>query len=185
VSQKERSLFWEDIVLVILSKKLYMYMCPIMNGFQDRATSLCSFKIIDKKERLHTVSNTGIYCSSDSWYSLPSIIYFQKFHHQHQRTSTCVRTWHGAHLSASWHSFMRAITSFMWSSSLSCASTFLLYTLLFNQRHKQKSNGVRSEDLGGQLMVLPRPTQRLGKVSLRCCINEKGLGHVESTQQSM
>jgi len=33
VSQEERSIFWEVIVSVILSKKLYMNMCPIPNGF--------------------------------------------------------------------------------------------------------------------------------------------------------
>ena len=37
VSQQERSIFWEVIVSVILSKKLYMNMCSIPNGFQDRA----------------------------------------------------------------------------------------------------------------------------------------------------
>jgi uncharacterized membrane-anchored protein len=36
VSQEERSVFWEVIVSVILSKKLYMNMCPIPNGFRDR-----------------------------------------------------------------------------------------------------------------------------------------------------
>jgi len=37
VSQEERSIFWEVIVSVILSKILYMNMYPIPNGFQDRA----------------------------------------------------------------------------------------------------------------------------------------------------
>jgi hypothetical protein len=40
-------------------------MCPILNGFRDRAISLCTSKIVYKKEILRTVSNTGIYCSSD------------------------------------------------------------------------------------------------------------------------
>jgi hypothetical protein len=43
----------------------YMYMCPIPNGFRDRVISLYSSKIVDKKDILRTVSNTGIYCSSD------------------------------------------------------------------------------------------------------------------------
>jgi hypothetical protein len=59
MSQEERSIFWEVIVSVILSKKVYMYMCPIPNGFRDRATSLHRSKI--------AVSNTGIYCSSDKF----------------------------------------------------------------------------------------------------------------------
>jgi hypothetical protein len=40
-------------------------MCPISSGFRDRAISLCSSKAVDKKEILRTVSNTGIYRSSD------------------------------------------------------------------------------------------------------------------------
>jgi hypothetical protein len=42
-----------------------MFMCPIPNGFRVTAISLYSSKIVDKKEILHAVSNTGIYCSSD------------------------------------------------------------------------------------------------------------------------
>jgi hypothetical protein len=68
---------------------------------------------------------------------------------------------------------MRAIAPIMRSSSSSHVSTLLLYTSLFIQPHKQKSNEVRSGDLGGQLMVLPRPIHRLGKVSLRCCITSR------------
>ena len=37
VSQEERSIFWEVIVSVILSKNVHMNMCPILNGFRDRA----------------------------------------------------------------------------------------------------------------------------------------------------
>jgi hypothetical protein len=40
-------------------------MCSIPNGFQDRAISLYSSEIVDKKEMLRTVSNIGTYCSSD------------------------------------------------------------------------------------------------------------------------
>jgi hypothetical protein len=40
------------------AKKKYMYMCPIPNGFQDRAISLHSSIIADKKEILRAVSNT-------------------------------------------------------------------------------------------------------------------------------
>jgi hypothetical protein len=46
-------------------QKMYMYMCPIPNGFRDRAISLYNSKLVDKKKTLHTVSDTGIYCSSD------------------------------------------------------------------------------------------------------------------------
>ena len=67
VSQEERSIFWEVIVSVILTKNGYMNTCPIPNGFRDRAIWMYNRKIIDKKEilRVRTVSNTGIYCSSD------------------------------------------------------------------------------------------------------------------------
>ena len=37
VSQEERSIVWELIVSVILSKNVYMNMCPIPNGFRDSA----------------------------------------------------------------------------------------------------------------------------------------------------
>jgi predicted transport protein len=50
---------------VILNKELCMFICSIPNGFRDRAVSLYSSEIVDKKEILRTVSNTGIYCSSD------------------------------------------------------------------------------------------------------------------------
>jgi hypothetical protein len=39
-------------VSVILSKILHMYMCPLPNGFRDRAISLYSSKIVNKKEIL-------------------------------------------------------------------------------------------------------------------------------------
>jgi hypothetical protein len=65
VSQEERSIFWEVIVSVILSKKLCTFVYPIRNGFRVTAISLYSSKIVDKKEILRTVSNIGIYCSSD------------------------------------------------------------------------------------------------------------------------
>jgi hypothetical protein len=65
MSQEEGPIFWKATVSVILSKKLCMYVCPIPNGFRDRTISLYSYKTVDKKEILRTVSNTGIYCSSD------------------------------------------------------------------------------------------------------------------------
>jgi hypothetical protein len=42
VSQEERSICQVVTVLVILSKKVYMYICLIPNGFRDRAISLYS-----------------------------------------------------------------------------------------------------------------------------------------------
>jgi hypothetical protein len=91
VSQEERSLFSDVIVLITLSKKkkMYTYMFPIPNGFRNTRTvlSLYSPKIVDMKDILHTVSNASIYCSSDKiWHSLLSIIHFRKFHRQHQCT---------------------------------------------------------------------------------------------------
>jgi hypothetical protein len=47
-------------------KKIHMYVCRIPNGFRDRAISQYSYKIVDEKEILCTISNTGIYCSSDT-----------------------------------------------------------------------------------------------------------------------
>jgi hypothetical protein len=40
-------------------------MCPIPNGFRDRAISLYSSKTLDKKKILRIVANTSIYFSSD------------------------------------------------------------------------------------------------------------------------
>jgi hypothetical protein len=40
--REERSIFWEVIVSVILSKKRYKNVCPIPNGFRDRAIWLYS-----------------------------------------------------------------------------------------------------------------------------------------------
>jgi hypothetical protein len=65
-------------------QKLYMYMCTIPNYFRDRDISLYSSKIVDKKEILRTVSNTGIYCSS-----LPSIMHFRKFTHNNNALCNC------------------------------------------------------------------------------------------------
>jgi len=171
VSLEERSIFWENIVSVILSKNVYMNMCPIPNGFRDRAVCMYNRKIVDKKGilRVRTVSNTGIYCSCDrvgTVYNKCSKIPPSTIMH----FATRVKTWRVVRLSASWRSFMQAITSSMLTNSSSRVSTFFLYTSLFIKPHKQKSNGVKSGDLGGQLMVLPRPIHLLGKVSLRCCI---------------
>jgi hypothetical protein len=41
-------------------QKWYKYMCPIPNSFRDRAISLYISKIVDKREKLGAVSNTGI-----------------------------------------------------------------------------------------------------------------------------
>jgi hypothetical protein len=45
--------------------RVHMYMRPIPNGFRHRAISLYNSRIADKKEILRTISNTGIYRSSD------------------------------------------------------------------------------------------------------------------------
>jgi hypothetical protein len=42
VSQEERLISWEVIVSVIPSKKVYTHVCPIPNGFWERAISLYS-----------------------------------------------------------------------------------------------------------------------------------------------
>jgi len=67
VSQEEMSIFLEVILSVILCKKFYKNTCPIPNGFGDRAIWMHNRTIVDMKEilRVRTVSNSGIYCSSD------------------------------------------------------------------------------------------------------------------------
>jgi hypothetical protein len=42
-----------------------MYLWLIPNRFRDRAISLYSSEIVDKKEIARIVPNTGIYCPSD------------------------------------------------------------------------------------------------------------------------
>jgi hypothetical protein len=115
-----------------------------------KAYSLYSSKVIDKKQILCTVSNTGIYCSSDkSWSSLPNIIYFWKFHHQHQCTLQLVwrhgmlLTW--VHLTFLYseialsqkplgighmyvHTFLLRMTDIMTSQSIDLSSWDTLYT---------------------------------------------------------
>ena len=123
--QEERSIFWEVIVSVILSKNVYMNMCPITNGFRDRAIWMYNRKIVDKKEilRVRTVSNTGIYCSSDrvgTVYNKCSKIPPSTSMH----FATRVKIWRVVRLSASWRSFMQAITSSMLTSSSFRGSTF-------------------------------------------------------------
>ena len=120
VSQEERSIFWEVIVSVILSKNVYMNMCPIPSRFRDRANWMYNRKIVDKKEKLRvrTVSNTGIYCSS---YRIGTV--YNKCSKIPPSTSmhfaTRVKTWRVVRLSASWRSFMQAITSSMLTNNSS------------------------------------------------------------------
>ena len=83
-------------------------------------------EIVDKKEILcvRTVSNTGIYCSSDRvgtvYNKCSEIPPLTSMHF-----TTRVKTWRVARLSASGRSFMQAITSSMLTSSSSRVSTFL------------------------------------------------------------
>jgi hypothetical protein len=71
-----------------------MYVFPIPNGFRDRAISLYSPKIVDKKAILRTVSNTGIYCSSDKVRTLYLVHYlFQNSTVNNNTLRTRVRTW--------------------------------------------------------------------------------------------
>jgi hypothetical protein len=53
-------------------------MCPVPNGFRDGAISLYSSKIVDEKEILRTVSNIGIYCSSDKVGTVYLVVYIFK-----------------------------------------------------------------------------------------------------------
>jgi hypothetical protein len=79
-------------------------MCPIPNGFWDGAVSLYSSKIVDKKEILRTVSNTGIYCSG-TFPKIPPTTSMQFV--------TPVRTWRVARLYSAQYSAVH------WNSSVS------------------------------------------------------------------
>jgi hypothetical protein len=64
MSQEERSVFWEVIVSVILSKKkVYMYLCPIPNGFRDRAISL--YTTLYRRATLHVLTRVAKYSYID------------------------------------------------------------------------------------------------------------------------
>jgi hypothetical protein len=76
-----------------------MYMCPIPNGFRDRTISLCSSKTVGKKEILRTVSNAGIYCSSDKVGTVYLVKYiFEKSTSPSMHFATRVKTWRVARL---------------------------------------------------------------------------------------
>jgi TctA family transporter len=62
--QEEMSIFWEVIISIILSKKLYMYMCTILVS-EIELFHCRDPKLLMSKHILRTVSNTGIYCSRD------------------------------------------------------------------------------------------------------------------------
>ena len=126
LSQDEGSIFWEVIVSVILSKNIYMNMYTIPNGFRYRVIWLYNRKTVDKKDilRVRAVSNTDIYCSSDrvgTVYNKCSKIPPSISMHFATRVK---KTWRVVRLSASWRSFMQAITSSMLTSGSSRVSTF-------------------------------------------------------------
>ena len=76
-------------------------MCPIPNGFRDTAVSLYNCKIVDKTI-LRTVSNIGIYCSSDKGGTVYLVQYiFEISTVQLNAHCNSCRTWRVARLSAS------------------------------------------------------------------------------------
>jgi hypothetical protein len=97
MSQEGKSIFWEVIVSAIVSKTVYTYMYLIPNGFRDRAIWLYGSKIVDRKEILHTVSNSGIYVQVAKLvqftYTFPKIPPSTSMH-----SVTGVRTWRVAQL---------------------------------------------------------------------------------------
>jgi hypothetical protein len=171
VSQEERSIFWEIIISVIRRKK-FIWTCVLFRAVSLIKLFECTVVKLLTRKRYYVlflifnvqVTNLLVYNTFSKILSSTSMQF-----------ATRVRTWRVARLSSSWRSFMREIASIMRSSSSSHVSTFLLYTSFFIQHHKQKSNGVKSGDLGGQLMVLPRPIHRL------VGYNEEGLRHAEIT----
>jgi hypothetical protein len=82
MSQEERSIFWEDIVSVILNESfrntahVYIeYTCAVFRKVSEIELSLYSSKIFDKIEILLTICNTGIYCSSDKVGAVYLVLY--------------------------------------------------------------------------------------------------------------
>jgi hypothetical protein len=85
------------------SKQKYMYGSHIPNDFRGRPISLCSSKIVDKKEILRNVPDTVIYCSGEKVGTIYT--YYNTFSKIPPPISVCfaarVRTWRVALLSAS------------------------------------------------------------------------------------
>ena len=118
-------------------------MCPIPNGYRDRTVSLYSCKIVDK-EILRIVSNIGIYFLS----AKDGALYLVQYIFENSTvninpvcnscddmaccSSECILTF-----------FIWTITSTTRSRSSSRLSTFVLYTLLFLQHHKQIYDGAQ------------------------------------------
>ena len=122
-----------------------MYMCPIPNVFQDRAKSLNSCKIVDK-EIVCIASYIGIYSPSDKVGTVYLVHYI--FENSTVDISALCNSCEDMVCCLSeciWTFFMLVITYIMRSSNSSHVSTFVLYTSLFIQPHKQKSNGVQYE----------------------------------------
>jgi hypothetical protein len=82
------------------------YICPIPNDFRDRVISLYSSKIVDKKDILLTVPDTGIYCSSGKVGTVYKHNTFSKIPPSTSvHFATLVRTWRVARLySVQWKS---------------------------------------------------------------------------------
>jgi hypothetical protein len=156
VFQEERSIFWEVIVLVILRKKS-VWTCVLFRIVSE-------IKIFECTVAKWLIRNRDYVLFLILIAQVTNLLVYSKFSNIPPSTSlhfeTRVRTWRVARLSSSWRYFMRAIASIMRSST-----SYHVASSLFIQPHKQKSNGVRSGDVGGQLMVLPRPIHRLGKMT--------------------
>jgi hypothetical protein len=61
VSQEERSVFWEVVISVILSKRVYVYMlCSVVNGFRGTAVHCTVPKLLIRKR--YYVDITGSCC---------------------------------------------------------------------------------------------------------------------------
>jgi hypothetical protein len=53
------SLFWKVIISVILSKVLYLYMCPIPNGFRVGAISLYIHYTLYRRATCHVLTQVA------------------------------------------------------------------------------------------------------------------------------
>jgi hypothetical protein len=93
VSQEETSNILGGHSIGHFEQYIYVYMCPTPNGFRDRAISLHSSKTVGKKEILYTISNTGIYGSSDKVGTFSIIPPSRPMHFV-----TGVRTWRATRL---------------------------------------------------------------------------------------
>jgi hypothetical protein len=92
MSEKEKPEFLELTVSMILSKKEYMFLCPIQNSFRDRVISLCSSTLYTVQMKNMVCFNVSCRVHSCWWWNLWKCIILGKLTNFVTWTiNTCIR----------------------------------------------------------------------------------------------